>query len=108
MPDDADSIDARVARAQEWLQEATQQLDPRVRAVLDASAQAGHDATSISDEIQGVLAAAARELQDDPASLRGGVAPVLGSGVVAEFLKNGRPDPASAVDASSSRIDERR
>ena len=86
--------------------DAAQQVDPRLRHALDASA--GQDVMLVTEEANAVLTAAVRELQDHPSPALGGVAPVLGAGVVAEFLKHGRPDDATRSGAEGSRIDERR
>lgn len=103
-----ESIDEQMRRARERLPALTPQLDPRIRAMLNEAGPSNLEATPISDEVQGVLAAAIQEMRTDPASPSGGVAPVLGGGVLAEFLKNGSAHLTSAVFAARSRIDERR
>lgn len=88
--------------------EAGSEVDPRLRATLDPAGARGEDVLLVSEEANAVLAAAIRELQEDSPPAVGGVAPVLGAGVVAEFLKHSRPGEATRSAAEGSRIDERR
>jgi hypothetical protein len=92
-----------------WLEEVARGLDPRVRAALDVSDPEGPEVLAVSDEALTVLTAALQGLMSQPAPRRGGVAPVLGQGVVAEFRKLARAEEnGSRSGAEGSHIDERR
>lgn len=87
-----------------WLAEVAQGLDPRTRAVLDADGVL----VSVPDEALSVMSAAVQEMLEE-APRRGGVAPVLGAGVLAEFRKLAREaKDATAVPVEGSHIDAKR
>lgn len=91
-----------------WLAEVAQGLDARTRAALVASEpEAG--LASLPDEALSLMSAAVRDLQDDAVPRRGGVAPVLGAGVVAEFRKLARAaKDATEAPPEGSHIDAKR
>ncbi len=91
----------------DWLSDLASGLDPRVRAAIDVSGP-GSAEGGLSEEVCAVMDAAVRELLESSGTSRGGVAPVLGAGVVAGFLRT-RAKPANGdSDSEGSRIDERR
>jgi hypothetical protein len=100
--------DAVPAAGGAWLRDAARLLDPRVRAALDVSEPGTQEAVAVSEETQSLLTAAVRELQAETPPARGGVAPVLGAGVAAQFLRFGPGENASPSSPEGSRIDERR
>jgi len=82
------------------------QLDPRVRALLNGTDPYGHP-VQVPDEAGEVMTAAVAELGEELAARAAGVGLVLGAGVL-DCLRNAHPtgEPTSPP-ATTSRLDKR-
>lgn len=76
----------------------------------DRSKDAGTESAALSEEVQELIAAAVSEINRvaPDGQLRGGIAPVLGSGVVQSLLRQRSTAAIAPGGSSGDTLDERR